>query len=234
MWSNRPPLVKIGSLEVLDMPAPGRPTFLMLHGYGADAYDLALVPEELSLLDQFRWVFPQGPRSVEIGPGFFGRAWFPIDMSAHERAQRTGEPVSYADRRPGGVNEARDQVLSLIKALKVEPEDLILGGFSQGAMLSVDVALTLSKPVKALVLLSGTLADQRGLRDRAPRLKGLRFFQSHGERDPVLPFSGAEALNQELVKAGWDGVWSAFGGGHEIPRPVLRDLQSFLRQINKY
>ncbi|MGE0762339.1 MAG: alpha/beta hydrolase [Bdellovibrionales bacterium] len=231
MWSQKPPLRKIGALQALDFPQEGRPTVLMLHGYGADAYDLASLREELTGAGPLRWVFAQGPREVEIGPGYWGRAWFPIDMAAHEQALMSGKEISYADRRPSGVTEARDQVLSHIKALGVAPEQMLLGGFSQGAMLAVEVALSLPKPPKGLILLSGTLADQNGLRQRAPALKGLKFFQSHGERDPVLPFSGALALHEELLKAGWDGPLSAFGGGHEIPRPVVRDLNHFLRTI---
>lgn len=224
-----PPLQKIGALQVVDYPQAGAPTIVMFHGYGADAYDLTSLRDEVASAGAARWIFPQGPKAIDIGPGYTGRAWFPIDLTAHERAAQTGEDMSYAHRRPPGINEARDQALSFIKALNVPLDQLILGGFSQGAMLAVDVALTLPVPVKGLIILSGTLADQSGIKEHAPKHKGLKFFQSHGQRDQVLPFSMAEALNQELTAAGWDGVWCGFGGGHEIPRPVVRDLTSFLK-----
>ena len=235
MFANKPPLQKFGALQALDFP-PATPiseptTIVMLHGYGADAYDLASLREELKAPTSARWVFAQGPKEVEIGPGYTGRAWFAIDLAAHERAAHEGVDLSYADRRPPGINEARDQVLSFLKALNVPLNQLILGGFSQGAMLAVDVAMTLPQPVKGVILLSGTLADQKGIQSRAPHLKGLKFFQSHGQRDQVLPFSMAQALYQELTNAGWDGAWCDFGGGHEIPRPVVRDLTNFLRTL---
>ena len=229
-WQT-PSLKKIGALQVLDFtPAtPPSTTIVMLHGYGADAYDLSSLREELQV--PARWIFAQGPKEVEIGPGYTGRAWFPIDLSAHEKAMYEGVDLSYADRRPSGIDSARDQVLSLLKALNVPLDQLILGGFSQGSMLAVEVAMTLPQMVKGVIVLSGTLADQKGIQARAPKQKGLRFFQSHGQRDQVLPFSMAEALYQELNAAGWQGTWCEFSGGHEIPRPVIRDLNSFLRAL---
>lgn len=231
MWKDLPPLQSFGALQALDIPNPGKPTVVLFHGYGADAYDLAPLAQELGLKSQFRWLFPQGHKTVDIGGGFQGRAWFDIDLDRHERAARTGEDFSYANVRPPGVNEARDKALSLLKNLNVKTEDVILGGFSQGAMLAVELATLLPQAPRAVVILSGTLADRHGLAERAPRQKSLRFFQSHGEQDPLLPFSQAEALKSELEKAGWQSTWTSFPGGHEIPPPVLRELSRFLRTI---
>ncbi len=228
MYRQELPLSKIGPLECLDFHQPGKPTIVFFHGYGANAYDLAPLAEEMGLKSQFRWIFPQGPKTVDIGGGFSGRAWFSIDMAAHERAARTGEEVTYADIRPPGANEARDKALAFLKALNVPSAQLTLGGFSQGSMLAVDLAVQLQESPAAVVILSGTLADLKGLRAGGEKRKGLRFFQSHGERDPVLPFSGAEKLKEELEALGWQSQWSAFPGGHEIPPRVIKDLRNFL------
>lgn len=231
MWNQKQPLVKIGSLEAVDFPSSKPATVLLCHGYGADCYDLVPLREELGLDQQARWIFPQAPKQVEIGPGFWGRAWFPIDIQAHETAMSQGIPLSYAERRPPGINEARDQFLSMVKKLNVPIDQLILGGFSQGAMLALEAALTLPTPPRGVVLLSGTLADVEGLRSRAPLKPGQSFFQSHGEMDQILPFTGAENLFAELKTSGWKGVWCPFRGGHEIPAPVLRNLRSYLVEI---
>jgi phospholipase/carboxylesterase len=230
MWSNQPPLTKIGSLDVLLFEPQQKSdiTVVMFHGYGADAYDLSSLKDETRMAKAARWVFPQGPKSVEIGSGFWGRAWFPIDMVAHERALTRGEVVSYAERRPPGINEARDMSLSFLKKLDVQPQNLIIGGFSQGAMLALDVALTLPVAPKGLVLLSGTLADKAYVEVAAQKFKGMRFFQSHGESDQILPFSGAERLRETLVQAGWNDVWVPFSGGHEISRQVIQELTRYL------
>lgn len=232
MWMQSEPLKMIGALNTLEFKVlDSKTTIVFFHGYGADAYDLAPLREEMGLTKLASWYFPQGPKEVPIGPGFWGRAWFPIDMVAHERAIQAGVELSYAERRPPGVNEARDQAQSFLKALGVPTENLILGGFSQGSMLAVELVLNMATAPKALVILSGTLADQNSLREKAPRMKGLKVFQSHGEQDQILPFSQAKALHTELQAAGWDDIWCPFSGGHEIPGSVLRDLKSFLRSV---
>jgi phospholipase/carboxylesterase len=230
MWKDLPPLQKIGPLEAIDFatPSPDGPAIVLFHGFGADAFDLAPLAEELGLRRKFRWLFPQGPKTVDIGGGFSGRAWFNIDMVAHERAATLGRDLSYAEARPPGVNEARDKALGFLKALQVPPGRLILGGFSQGAMLAVELAITLPESPKALVILSGTLADEQNLMAKAPARKGLRYFISHGRSDQLLPYSGSERLREQLDKAGWESTCSDFSGGHEIPGPVLRDLARFL------
>ncbi len=228
MFHRSNSLVKIGALEAVDFAGPGDVTVIICHGYGADCHDLVPLREEMGLSDKARWIFPQAHLQVEIGPGFFGRAWFPIDLEAHEAALQSGDVVSYAERRPPGMNEARDKLLSLIAKSGVKPENLVLGGFSQGAMLALDAAMVLPGLVRGLALLSGTLSDRAGLRERAPAKVGQSFFQSHGEVDQILPFLGAELLFKELETAGWKGVWCPFRGGHEIPLPVLRNLRSYL------
>jgi phospholipase/carboxylesterase len=60
---------------------------------------------------------------------------------------------------------------------------------------------------------------------------GLRVFQSHGSRDPLLPYELAERLRDALRDAGLDVTFAAFDDGHGIPPDVLRELTSFLRSI---
>ena len=47
---------------------------------------------------------------------------------------------------------------------------------------------------------------------------------SHGRQDPILPFSGAEALHEAFASAGADVEFMPFDGGHTIPESVLRRL----------
>lgn len=235
MWQKDIPLTRIGALEALvfDESPKAKVTVLFLHGYGADAYDLASLRGELNLVPKPNWQFAQGPLQVEIGPGFYGRAWFPIDIEAHELAMRTGQDLSYAEKSPRGMAEAKAKVLNFLDAQNISSENLILGGFSQGAMLALNVALHLKSRPLGLALLSSTLTEKSEILRLAKASPGFRFFQSHGEADGILPFSGAEALRGVLVEAGWDDIWSPFNGGHEIPRSVLRDLSSYLKSCLK-
>jgi len=105
---------------------------------------------------------------------------------------------------------------------------LVLGGFSQGAMLSLDVALHDPRPLAGLILLSGTLIAESEWNPRFASRAGLRVLQSHGRRDGLLPFGAAERLRDRMTAAGMDVRWLPFGGAHEIPPPVLAAMTEFL------
>ena len=60
-------------------------------------------------------------------------------------------------------------------------------------------------------------------RSRLPQV-----FVSHGRRDPVLPFAGAESIQTMLAPHGYTVDFHPFDGRHEIPREIVTDLKRFL------
>jgi phospholipase/carboxylesterase len=200
---------------------------VLLHGFGAPGDDLVPLADESAAPPGTRWVFPAAPLQPPQLAG--GRAWWMLDLERLERSIASGEPRDLSDEAPVGLAEARAHVTALVQSLMDEglaPEPLVLGGFSQGAMLACDVALHLPRPPAALVLLSGapiTLATWMPL---LPRLAGVPIFQSHGRADALLSFAAAEKLAERLRAAGADLEWVPFSGGHEIPRAVLSALAS--------
>lgn len=106
--------------------------------------------------------------------------------------------------------------------------ETVIGGFSQGAMLSTDVTLRAETSPRGLLVLSGTLLDAEHWRERSAGHSGLRYFLSHGRRDPLLDFERAVELKSIFEEAGMQGEWHDFDGAHEIPAPVLSELQTFL------
>jgi phospholipase/carboxylesterase len=109
-----------------------------------------------------------------------------------------------------------------------DPRKIVLGGFSQGAMLSCDVMLRSMQPYAGLIQLSGTLL---AIQEWAPLLqkrKNLSVFQSHGMQDELLSYVGAERLRDTLTHTGLLVEWHSFRGGHEIPRAVLQRLGPFI------
>lgn len=218
--------VRFGPLEAIEFPASEEaPVIVCLHGYGADCSDLALLGSELRLNGPARWLFPNGPLRLT---SFDGRAWFHIDEEALLRAQTEGASIELSKAAPEGLDSAKTALLEFLSEAKVRWENLILGGFSQGAMLSLETALTSADRPKGLFLLSGTLVDEPALRARAARLSGQRFFQSHGRQDPLLSYASAERLNAVLQEAGWKGGLFSFNGGHALPADALQALRQYL------
>ncbi|NUN13238.1 MAG: esterase [Myxococcales bacterium] len=226
---NVPHSETIGELEVvrIDGRSDG-PAILIFHGYGADCHDLVPLRGLLPNDHRVNWFFPNGPLHVPITPFYSGRAWFPIDVAAIERAMRTGRPREISMGEPQGLAASRKAAFDMISRIGVPWDRLILGGFSQGAMLATDLALHAPQNPAGLVILSGTLLNEETWKRLAPSRAGLRFFQSHGDHDLLLPLFAAKTLNELLAKAGLIGEWIEFSGGHEIPSRVNHALSTFL------
>ena len=161
------------------------------------------------------------------------RAWWLLDLARLEADLRTGKPSDRSGELPDGLPAARDHVIRLLDQLQarfsIANEDLILGGFSQGAMVSLDVALHRDTPPSALILMSGTLIAESEWAPRMPKLKGTPTVMSHGRNDALLPFAVAEVLRDKLIAAGAVVDWHPFVGGHEIPSAVLVAVGELLR-----
>ena len=222
----------VDGLDVLTLIRPSvRRTVMLLHGFGADMNDLAPLHSYLDPHGQWNWIFVNAPLEVPIGPHMTGRAWFPIRMADIEAAAMRGEVVNLADTLPSGMLDAAARIKSLIKALHINENDLVLGGFSQGAMMSCEVGLTLDDDLKGMVLLSGTLIHRKAWIEAAPLRKSVPFIQSHGRSDPILGFAYADDLFNILSAAGLKGEFLPFQGAHEIPLPVIKRVASFLEHL---
>ncbi|MBI3549178.1 MAG: esterase [Elusimicrobia bacterium] len=226
--SSKPQVRRIGPLKAIEFPAPeASPTIVCLHGYGANCADLASLALELELPVQARWIFPDAPLEIPFAEG--GRAWFPLDEAKIARAHMEGKPVDLSDGRPAGLDAAAEALDEFLRALAAPWETTVIGGFSQGAMMSVEAALRTATNPLGLFILSGTLVDEAGLKKRAAARKGLAFFQSHGRQDPLLGFPHAKALHDLLIGAGLTGELSAFDGGHGVAPSTIAALAGYLK-----
>jgi phospholipase/carboxylesterase len=161
------------------------------------------------------------------------RGWWMLDLEQRQRELAAGRARDLSRKVPEGLAEARAKVVALLDDLerRLAAKQIVLGGFSQGAMLACDVALRTGRPLAGLVMLSGTLLAADEWTPLMPKRKGLRVFQSHGSMDQLLPSFMAEQLRDLLVQAGLSVEWVGFRGGHEIPSVVLDRLGAFLRAV---
>ncbi len=210
------------------------PLVVLLHGFGAPGDDLVALWRYLKVPNEVRFLFPAAPLTLNMGFGE-ARAWWMLDMERIMRARAQGQWEELSHETPRGLPSARTQVQDLIalavEQLSVPTQSLVLGGFSQGAMLSTDLILHSEIPLAGLALLSGTLIAKQTWLTRLPTRQGLPVFQSHGIDDPILAFSMAKRLRDHIQTAGLPVSWVEFQGGHEIPLPVLTGLSTFLHEV---
>ena len=210
------------------------PVVLLLHGYGAPGDDLVVLADVLKGPAGIRWIFPEAPLPLNMGYGN-ARAWWLIDMARLEADRAAGRVRDLSSEVPRGLPQARQALESLLavlpSALAVDYQRMLIGGFSQGAMLTCDVVMRTAFPFAGLVQLSGSLLARQDWRPSAGKRAGLPVFQSHGTLDPILPYVMAERLRDELMAVGMTMNWHSFQGGHEIPEPVLTRLSGFIAQV---
>jgi phospholipase/carboxylesterase len=202
------------------------PVVVLLHGFGAPGDDLVPLWRVLDVPRSTRFAFPAAPVGL---PEFMGgRAWWliPAEYWEDPGRDRSGEI-------PAGLSAARASVVAMLDDLqrRLAPPSIVLGGFSQGAMLSVDVCAHDGRPLAGLALLSGTLIAAPLWAPRLPSRRGLPVLQSHGSADPLLVPAGADRLRACLTEAGLDVEWHPFRGGHEIPQSVVEALGAFITRV---
>lgn len=223
---------KIVGLDVIEVPGtPNGGAFVLLHGYGADANDLAPLSHVLKVPHGMGWIIPHGPLRVPVGPGFEGRAWGPINLEEWQRAMAEGRPRDLSKDRPPELFTSSQKILELLEHLSIPVEKTVFGGFSQGAMLATHLALSAPVAPKGLVIFSGALINEGEWAQLAPKRKGLNYFQCHGTTDEILSHAGALKLNQLLSQAGLKGEFHSFEGGHDIPQSALENTQEFLIKL---
>jgi len=216
---------RAANLEFLEVPGdPNLGTILFLHGFGADAYDL--LPFH-TLYEGPRWIFPQGPLEV----GFGGKAWFPVDIERMYQAVQEKKFDEIGKAFPPELGQASSLIDDLLIELAIPRSKLLIGGFSQGAVLAIETALSAPTRSAALMIFSGTLVNQSNWKKWAPLHAKTHFFQSHGYDDPLLPFQKAEELEALLTKGGLRGKMHPFHGGHEIPQNTLHQLGQFFKHL---
>ncbi|MBJ6761194.1 phospholipase [Myxococcaceae bacterium JPH2] len=231
---------RLGDLEcrVVDaLPEGATPSLavVLCHGFGAPGTDLVSLAPELAsleprLAESVRFVFPAAPLTLaELGMPA-GRAWFHLPPELLMGQER--DWTRFTQEVPAGMPAARRAVMNTVSALSAATRlpygRIVLGGFSQGAMVTTDVSLRLEEAPAGLSILSGTLTAEPEWRTRAAARKGLPVFQAHGRYDPVLPFQEAERLRDLLVEAGLAMEFLPFDGPHTIASEELERLAAFL------
>jgi len=196
----------------------GAPLFVLLHGRGSHKGDLMglqpyLPPSALV-------VTPEAP--FPAAPWGYGTGW------AWYRIQSPGVPEPETFRQS---QQALAEFLAELPGrLPVRPGPVILGGFSQGGVMSMAYALRNPGAVPMVVNFSGFLAEHPDVEVTPERVKGTRFFWGHGEHDPAIPHALALEGQQRLRAAGADLTFRAYPMGHSISPTELSDMLAWVQQ----
>ena len=209
--------------------AAGPLVVVLMHGYGAPGDDLVSLAGAIDAPAGTTFLFPEAPSLLFDD----ARAWWPIDVGRFQRAMMRGTLDEVMRDVPDGLQGVRDDVVGMLDALEQQTKGarVVLGGFSQGSMLALDVTLRTKRPLAGVVVMSGTLIAAAEWLPLMTARKDLPVFQSHGKDDPILPYVIAERLRSAMDDAGMRVSFRSFEGGHGIPPTVMRDLGEWLHSV---
>ena len=188
------------------------PLVIVLHGRGADANDLADVAPAIDA--GYRFVFPNAPKPFEPYRGMtMGWTWFDGWPPT---------PATIADSR-AKITTFLDQIL---ERYPTPDGKLILAGFSQGGLMSLDIGFRTEHELAGIVVMSGALYE-----DGAPDLKthGARpVLIVHGEADEVIPVNAARRARRVLEEHGIATEYHEFAMGHWVTPDSIAVVAEFI------
>jgi phospholipase/carboxylesterase len=205
-------------IDVLVRPAAGTPqgALILLHGRGADEHDLHGLLDVFDPERRLVGLTPGGPLSLPPG----GRHWYVVPRVGFPEPQTFS--ATFAD-----LTAVLDEEL---ERHGVGWDHTILGGFSQGAVMSYAVGLGAGSPLPAGVLaMSGFIPTVDGWQLRTDGLQDFPVAIAHGALDPVISVDFARAARDQLEAAGADVLYRESQMPHTIDPRVVPDLQAWVR-----
>ena len=204
--------------------ASGRAKSLVvfLHGYGANGADLLDIGDVLAPhLPDTAFAAPDAADRIPGAP--FGYQWFPIPRFDGSSEAQSADGLK---RSAEDLNAFFDQRLAYEG---LGPEALALVGFSQGAMMSLEVAPRRAVAPAAVVAISGRLIRPERLATEATSRPPVLIM--HGDQDAVVDFAEMAAAADALVANGFDTYGHVMKGmGHGISQDGLQAMLGFLKQ----
>lgn len=205
------------SLSFKQRPASGDPAgaLILLHGRGADEHDLFPL---LDMLDPDRRVVgvtPRGPLSLPPG----GAHWYRVMQ------------VGYPD--PSTFFPTYEQLTSwydsFLESNGIAHDKVVLGGFSQGAVMSYALGLGRGRPrPAALVPFSGFIPTVEGFEIDLSDVKGYPVAIGHGTYDPIIEVGFGRSAKEALEEAGAAVSYRESPMPHTIDPAWVEELRGFV------
>lgn len=202
------------------------PLIILLHGYGSNEQDLFSFAGELPA-DCFI-VSVRAPYDLQP----YGYAWYNINFDMNNE--------KFSDDHQA--EQSIQTICTFIQQCKdnypIDRDNINLIGFSQGAILSMAVALRNPGLVNNVAALSGYFnpdfvpvnAEIAKSFEKIEEAKRTKFFASHGTMDQVIPYSWSKRTPDVLDEIGLDNVFHDYPTGHGVAPENFRDLQNWLKE----
>ncbi|MCK8668613.1 alpha/beta hydrolase-fold protein [Pseudomonas azerbaijanoccidens] len=207
-------------LEQATADSRDQPLVIFLHGYGSNEQDLFGIKDELP--KPYTYLSVRAPMVMQEG----SYQWF--------RKKGEGAYNGETDDLKSSGQLLLDFVAQAAKKYHTEPDKVYLVGFSQGAIMSYEVALRHPEAVGGIAALSGRILPVlRAELKPDEKRQSLAIFIGHGTADKRLPLSDGTEANSLLQSVSLEPEFHAYQGvGHSISAEEMQDLNAWLQRLN--
>ena len=187
---------------------------IAFHGYGSNPYNMLELLKALNMkkADCF---FPSGNISPFVNDEL-SKAWFSIPFTSDLNKE---------------IAQSRDIVLPKLKYILNCYEKIVLLGFSQGAMMCLDIMLNLSKPVSGVVCLSGlnlSIDDKIKIDEKFLKIP---IFVGHGINDEIIDINMSKKSFEIISKRGFVTSLNEYNMRHEVIDKEMQDIKNFIKKL---
>jgi len=187
-----------------------RRLMVMLHGLGDSIEGYRWFPQAMNL-PWLNYLLVNAPDEY-----YGGYSWFDID-----------------DQKPGVIRsrELLSRLLDELRAKNFPADQITLGGFSQGCLMTLDVGLRYPHKLAGLVGISGWVFELENLLAEAPPVaREQRLISTHGPFDTLIPIAKVREQIKTLKAAGFHTAWHEFPKAHTIHgEEELSVIREFVR-----
>jgi len=205
-------------MQSLYRPAAGEPegALVLFHGRGADERDLFPLLDMLDPERRLLGATARGPLSLPPG----GAHWYVVRRVGYP------DPETFHSTFP----QVADWLDELLEQHGIAHGRTVLGGFSQGSVMSYALGLGAGRPRPAgIVALSGFLPEVEGFELDLGKAAGLPVAIGHGTHDPVISVEFGRDARDRLMEAGADVTYRESPMAHTIDPAFMRELPGWVR-----
>lgn len=213
--------------------SPDAPVILLLHGYGTNGDEMLAISTEFQL-PPCLLVFPDGPLPAGRSP--FNHAWYNRLTHSRKDIERSRDYLcAVMDYFSKQYSTSSDADAPLETPVQTKPENtgrpVIIMGFSQGAVMSLEAGLNYKGNISAVVSMNGYLGEPAKTLAHASAPRKTPILLVHGTLDPIVQEEMTQATLQALRKAGYHPVSKGFPIGHKMTAVTFRAVSEFLQSV---
>ena len=198
-----------------------RKVLIMLHGYGSNYNDLISLSDFFG--DDYIYISLQANHSLDLN----SYCWWSLHFDVNHKIQSNFEQ---AKNSVENLNKFIQN--GIVQKYNIRNENIILLGFSQGAMLAYALSLNFYDNYKKVIGLSGKIIEEIINLGSNNKYKDHKFYYSHGLFDQTIPISSARKTSKWFDENKINHKYQEFQSQHNLSMENIEAVKNWLKNIN--